>query len=66
LLLQGSLVSEAAQEGILVVTQIVVAFTISGLVATALTFGWLLRENKLPDPTLLTKPVVPVKRKKRK
>lgn len=66
LLLQGSLVGEAAQEGILVVTQIVVAFTISGLIATGLTFGWLLRENKLPDPTLLTKPVVPVKRKKRK
>lgn len=66
LLLQGSLVSEAAQEGILVVTQIVVAFTISCLIATGLTFGWLLRENKLPDPTLLTKPVVPIKRKKRK
>jgi|688.fasta_scaffold268010_3 hypothetical protein len=66
LLLQGSLVSDSQQEGILIVTQIVIAFTLSGLVATAVTFGWLLRESKLPDPTLLTKPVVPVKRKKRK
>jgi hypothetical protein len=66
LLLQGSLVSDSQQEGILIVTQIVIAFTVSGLVATAVTFGWLLRESKLPDPTLLTKPVVPVKRKKRK
>jgi hypothetical protein len=66
LLLQGSLVSDSQQEGILIVTQIVIAFTVSGLVATAVTFGWLLRESKLPEPTLLTKPVVPVKRKKRK
>jgi hypothetical protein len=66
LLLQGSLVSDSQQEGILIVTQIVIAFTVSGLVATAVTFGWLLRESKLPDPTLLTKPVVPGKRKKRK
>jgi len=66
LLLQGSLVSNTKQEGILIVAQIVVAFTASGLVATGLTFGWLLRENKTPDATLITSPVMPAKRKKRK
>ena len=66
LLLQGSLVSDKEQEGILVVTQIIIDFTVSGLIAIGLTFGWLLRESKLPDPTLLTRPVVPTKRKKRK
>ena len=66
LLLQGSLVSDKEQEGVLVVAQIVVDFTVSGLIAIGLTFGWLLRESKKPDPTLITRPVVPTKRKKRK
>ena len=66
LLLQGSLVSNVKQQGILIVAQIVVAFTASGLVATGLTFGWLLRESKTPDATLITSPVMPAKRKKRK
>lgn len=66
LLLQGSLVSNVKQQGILIVAQIVVAFTASGLVATGLTFGWLLRESKIPDATLITSPVMPAKRKKRK
>ena len=66
LLLQGSLVSSEKNQGIVIVAQIVLDFTLSGLIASGLTFGWLLRESKLPDPTLITKPVVPTKRKKRK
>jgi hypothetical protein len=66
LLLQPNPETENEQRAIEEIAKIVGSFALSGLVAASLTFGWLLRESKLPDPTLLTKPITPAKRKKRK
>ena len=54
------------QEAIIAIAKIVLAFAGSGLAAATVTYGLLLRESKIPDPTLLTKPLVSCKPKKRK
>jgi hypothetical protein len=54
------------QEAIIAISKIVLDFAISGVIAGALTFGVLIRESKKPDATLVTKPLAPAQRKKRK
>ncbi len=66
LLLQTSLASDNKAQGVLVIAQIVIAFTISCLLGSAITFGLLVRESKVPDATLITKPIVQARKKKRK
>ena len=58
--------ADQQQQAITEITRIVIAFAIAGLSASALTYGWLLRPTNKPDPTLLTKPVVQQRKKKRK
>lgn len=55
-----------AQQAVWIIAQIVIDFAISGLIASAITFGVLLRESKKPDASLITKPVTPTQRKKSK
>ncbi|MEN9731301.1 MAG: hypothetical protein RL488_611 [Actinomycetota bacterium] len=66
LLMQPPADAENQQKAIIVIAQIVIDFAVSGLVAASVTYGFLIRESKQPDPTLLTKPLVPAQRKKRK
>ena len=54
------------QESIIAIAKTVIGYAVSGVVAAVITYGVLLRESKKPDPTLLTKPLVPSKPKKRK
>ena len=66
LLMQPPADVENQQKAIIVIAQIVIDFALSGLIAAAITYGVLIRERKQPDPTLVTKPLVPAQRKKRK
>ena len=66
LLMQPPADVENQQKAIIVIAQIVVDFALSGLIAAAITYGVLIRERNQPDPTLVTKPLVPAQRKKRK
>ena len=54
------------QQAIAEIARIVVAFAVSGLIASVVTYGWLMRPSSKPDPTLITRPVVPNRKKKRK
>ncbi len=53
-------------EAIARIAQVIGAFAISGILAAVLTFFWLVRESSKPDPTLITKPVLPPRKKKRR
>ena len=66
LLMQPTTDDPNQQKAIMVIAQIVIDFALSGLIAASITYGWLIRESKKPDPTLVTKPLVPAQRKKRK
>ena len=66
LLMQPPADSANAQEAIVMISKIVVDFALSGLIASGLTFGLLVRPSKKPDATLVTKPLAPAQRKKRK
>jgi hypothetical protein len=62
----ASVSAKNAQEAILVIGQICLAFAVSGLIASSICYGWLLRDKKTPDATLITKPIVSAPKKKRK
>ena len=55
-----------AQQAVWIITQIVVDFALSGVIASAITFGVLLRESKKPDASLITKPLTQTQRRKGK
>lgn len=54
------------QAAIIAIAKTVIAYAGSGILAAVITYFVLLRESSKPDPTLITKPIVPAKPKKRK
>ena len=54
------------QKAIVVIGLVCLDFALSGLIAASICYGWLLRDKKTPDATLITKPIVSSSNKKRK
>lgn len=54
------------KRAILIIALVCLDFALSGTIAAAICYGWLLRDKKTPDATLITKPIVPTQKRKKK